>query len=189
MPTSETTTPARKIARLTARQQYQLAEAITREQDRLRKEQPTVAETAEQFTRLLGFPVGPSSVRTAMEAAGVTWDTSSRARRREANRLDIDVYRSIWGEKKVELSVEPERRPDDRRLCGVSVPRDTPPAESAAWLRRVADMLDRHGPELQAVPMYGSDDPAVEEEHDNNYRRVQAGWAAILTAAGADGND
>ena len=177
--TTSDTMPTKKLKRLTARQQFLLAEAIKNEADRLRKERPTLAEAAAGFTQTLGFPVGTSSIQTAMVATGVTWDTSARSRRREPNWIDLDVRSPFPGEDgPARIVVEPSCRPGDGRLCGVTVPKDAPPAQSAAWLRRLADTLERHGTEIRAVKQYETDDPADAE----NDAKVQAGWDAILAA-------
>jgi hypothetical protein len=70
----------RSIARLNARQQYLLAGAIKEQADRLCREKPTPEAAAEEFSGKLGFRVGSSSVRTAMEATGVVWEYARRGR-------------------------------------------------------------------------------------------------------------
>ncbi len=174
-------TTQRKITRLNARQQYLLAEAIRQQADRLRKEQPTLAEAAAELTRSLGFAVGASSIRTAMEATGVVWDTRARSRRREENVIDLDVWPPLPGEPgPATFTFEPRSRPKDSRRCGVVIPRHAPPAESAAWLRRIADLIDRHGAELQAVTDRDTGNPADAKKDVECYARVRAGWEAIV---------
>jgi hypothetical protein len=174
------TTP-RKITRLTARQSYLLAETIKEEADRLRREQPQLDEAAAEFTRLLGFPVGASSIRTAMQATGITWDTRARSRRREENVIDLDVWPPRPGLPGLAtFTFEPRCRPRDDRRCGVAIPRHAPPAESAAWLRRIADLIDRHGADLQAVTDQETGNPADAKKNEKCYARVRAGWDAIV---------
>lgn len=178
-------TPNGMPLNLTIRQQFQLAEAVRQRADRLREWRPTLTEAAEEFGRWLGFSISTSSIRTAMKAAGVTWDASGR-RREEPNRIKLDVGYSCWDEGRVTLQFRPERRPDDRRLCGVTVPRDVPPAESAAWLRRVADVLERHGAGLQAFTGYESDDMALVDNDRKTHLAVEAAWEATLSAGATD---
>lgn len=176
-------TTQRKITRLNARQQYLLAEAVKQEATRLRREQPTLAEASAEFTRSLGFPVGASSIRTAMQATGVSWDTSGRTRRREENVIDLDVWPPEPGEGgPARLTFQPWCRPKDNRRCGVVIPRHAPPAESAAWLRWIADLLDRHGAELQAVTDRDTGNPADAKKNAEYDAKVRAGWDAIVAA-------
>ncbi len=176
----------RQINRLNARQQFQLAAAILEHRERLCRECPTLDAAAEEFGKLLGFKVGPSSVRTAMEAAGVAWDTSRRRRNNEPNWILLGVSPPPpWrpGAVSPDLSLDAERRPkEDDRLCRVMVRRDLPPAASAAWLRRLADLLERCGTEVRTYSDGEPDDPAEQEKAKENDGRIRDTWAEIVAA-------
>lgn len=170
------------INRLNARQQFQLAQAILEHRERLCRECPTLDAAAAEFGKLLSFKIGSSSVRTAMEAAGVAWDSSRRRRNNEPNWIMLGVS-PPWrpGAVSPDLSLDAERRPkEDDRLCRVMVRRDLPPTTSAAWLRRLADLLERRESEIRAYSPYESDDPAEQDKANDDHGRILNTWAEIV---------